>query len=134
MARILIVDDEDNVLEGILRRMRRTDHEVFTATSAREASGILNKERMDVVVADETMPGMTGTEFLSVVRNRWPWVTRIMFTGTNDLEVATRAVNEAAVDRFLTKPLSVEGLLYTIEDALRRTLLIRQRIALKISW
>ncbi len=61
-------------------------------------------EPIDVVISDHLMPGMTGLEFLSLVRDRYPHAIRIMLTGHADTSTALKAINEGEIYRFLTKP------------------------------
>ena len=79
---------------------------------------------MDVVVSDENMPGMTGSEFLAVVYEKYPDTIRIILTGHASLDVAIRAINEGQIYRFFTKPWNDADLAITIRQALQQKDLI----------
>jgi len=102
--KILLVDDEPNVLAGFQRQLKG-NYEVETAGSGESALQLIETEGpFAVVVSDMMMPGMDGTEFLAQVRAVQPDTVRIMLTGHADLETAIDAVNMGYIFRFLTKP------------------------------
>jgi len=113
-ARVLLVDDEPLVLEGL----RRSVHAEFVADLAGGPEEGLAKLRKDgpypVVVSDMRMPGMDGAQFLAIVRTISPDSIRVMLTGQSDMETAVRAVNEGQIFRFLTKPVTPKTLLATL--------------------
>ena len=115
---ILFVDDEPLVTSSIQRALLDRPYRVLTALSGEEALGILEREAVDVVVSDERMPGISGAEFLTEVRQRHPEVVRVMMTGYSSLDSMSRAINEAAVFRFLQKPCSFSRLLEVLDEAL----------------
>jgi len=114
--RVLLVDDEPLVLEG-LRRSISTE---FVADLAEGPEVALEKLRQDgpypVVVSDMRMPGMDGAEFLATVRTLSPDSVRVMLTGHNDMDAAARAVNEGMIFRFLMKPVTTRKLLVTLRE------------------
>ncbi|MFQ5670104.1 MAG: response regulator [Acidobacteriota bacterium] len=124
--RILFVDDEQNVTAALKRSLRREPYEILSASSAQEGLEILARQSIDVVVSDEKMPGMSGTEFLGLVCRRYPQTVRIMLTGQASLEAAIRAINEGEVLRFFTKPCNDTDLRVTIQQALQQRDLARQ--------
>jgi len=106
--RILCVDDEKNVLEGLSRTLRAL-YSVETAVGGSQGIEVLKtKGPFVVVVSDLRMPGMSGVEFLSHVRRIAPDTVRVLLTGHGDLEAAIAAVNDGYIFRFLTKPCSTE--------------------------
>jgi len=115
-VRVLSVDDEPLVLEGL----RRSVHREFVADLASGAEEGLAKLREDgpypVVVSDMRMPGMDGAEFLAEVRTVSPDSIRVMLTGHSDMEIAVRAVNEGQIFRFLIKPVPPETFLATLRE------------------
>jgi two-component system, probable response regulator PhcQ len=117
-ATILLVDDEVNVTEALKRSYRREPYTFVTATSAEAAQQILASQHVDVVVSDEQMPGMSGSEFLSKVRAQYPHTIRMILSGQASLEAAVRAINEGEVYRFFLKPCNPTDLLFTIQRAL----------------
>ncbi len=130
MARILLVDDDPRVIQALQRIFRHQQLESYSATSAKEALGVLEKQSIDVVISDEAMPGMSGTELLAIVREKYPHTIRMLLTGHASLETATRAINEGHIARFLTKPCNPHELALTIQQALeqRRLLLENTRL------
>jgi len=117
---VLLVDDDPRVLDGLTRVLHREPYRLLRAGSADEAAAILEREPVDVIVCDEQMPGMCGTEFLARVARNYPEVVRIVLTGEPSLEVALRAINEGRVARFFTKPCNEIDLALTIREALER--------------
>lgn len=115
--RILLVDDEPSVLEALEDSLRREPWMVQSATSAGQALEILAVTSADVVVSDERMPGMTGSEFLARVCREYPDVMRIMLTGQASLEAAVRAINEGQVFRILLKPCRPDDLRNVLRSA-----------------
>ncbi|MFT3905584.1 MAG: EAL domain-containing protein [Steroidobacteraceae bacterium] len=102
--RVLCVDDEPRVLEGLSLHLRR-QYEVMTATSGAAALALLEERGgADVIIADMRMPGMDGASFLARVNQAWPDSRRILLTGETDLQAAADAVNEGRLFRFLLKP------------------------------
>lgn len=116
--RILCVDDEQGVLEGLELSLRR-HYSVVSATSGEAGLDRLGDAGpFPIVISDMRMPGMNGAEFLSEVRKRSPGTMRILLTGQADVEAAISAVNEGQVFRFLTKPCPGNHLLSVLGDAL----------------
>lgn len=116
--RILIVDDEPQVLGVLKEILTRGSYTVLDARSGEEALDLMAQETFDVVISDERMPGMQGSEFLAVVRQRYPDTVRIILTGHASVEAAIRAINESEIFRFLTKPVSSQELHATVKEAL----------------
>lgn len=125
-AQVLFVDDEVAILDGLRNALRKEPFEMITATSATDALKILKHRPVDVVVSDERMPGMLGSEFLGYVRQLHPNTIRIMLTGQASLDSAIRAINEGEIYRFLTKPCNPVQLARTIDDAVTIRRLARQ--------
>lgn len=100
---LLIVDDEPEVLAS-LRSMFRRDYHVHAANRAEEALALLRTQEVHVVVSDQRMPGMSGTEFLARVRAEFPDVIRLMITGYADIESVIDAINRGNVYRYISKP------------------------------
>ncbi|MEO5666894.1 MAG: response regulator, partial [Bdellovibrionota bacterium] len=103
-ARVLIVDDEKDNLNA-LRRLLRSHFEVFTANNGDEALELVQKQPpFDVLVSDQRMPGMTGSQFFERVQAFTPQSTRILLTGFADLEAVIEAVNNGHIWRYISKP------------------------------
>ena len=116
---VLIVDDEPTITQLLKDALLNEPYRVLSAGSAEEALSIMAREQVDVVVSDEKMPGMSGSEFLSVVRQKYPDTIRMILTGHASLESAIRAINEGEVYRFFTKPCNLFDLAITIHHALK---------------
>jgi response regulator RpfG family c-di-GMP phosphodiesterase len=108
--RVLFVDDEKNVLEGLQRRLRK-EFDITTALGPGEGlDAVRNNGPFAVIVSDLRMPGMDGIRFLVQVRKIAPESVRMVLTGYADLDSAVEAVNEGHVFRFMTKPCDQETL------------------------
>ncbi len=125
-SKLLLVDDEPNLTSALVRSLDRQQFEIFTADSAQQGLMILAGNDIDVVVSDERMPGMTGSQFLSEVRKKWPNTIRMILSGQADLEAAVRAINEGEVYRFLLKPCHPKELQMTILQGLQQKKLVAQ--------
>jgi len=121
MPKILFVDDEWEVVQGLRRAFLQQPYQVAATTSPELALQMFRDEAFDVVVADELMPGMRGSELLSRIAREFPAARRILLTGHATPEAAARAVNDAAVVRLLLKPCPMDKLQEAIETALRST-------------
>ena len=117
---VLLVDDEPNVLAGLQRALRKEPYNIFCATSAKDGWIILQGRDIDVVISDQDMPGVSGTEFLAKVRQSFPETVRFILTGQATLDVAIQAINEGAISRFFTKPCNPVDLTVTIRQALQQ--------------
>ncbi len=115
---VLLVDDDVEILEMFRKLLRREPYEIEIAAGAEEAFAILESRTYSVVVSDERMPGMNGTQFLSRVQLEYPDAMRMMVTGQSSVDVAMRAINEGQVYRFLLKPVRASELGSAIRDAL----------------
>ena len=130
-GRILLVDDSPNVLKALQRSLRGEGHELLTAPNAAEAQKVLACNKVDMIITDQTMPGMSGTELLAIVSRQYPAVCRIMLTGATDIGVAQEAINEGAIYRFFTKPWNDFELLASIRQAFELKRLTGENAELK---
>lgn len=113
---ILIVDDEKPLLDVYAAALAAL-FDVTTASNAREADFILQKKSFKVVVADHLMPGGNGMNFLVRAREDFPHMQRVLVTGYMKPEMLLRSVNEAALFRYLLKPVSMPELVKVVQDA-----------------
>ena len=100
---VLCIDDDAGVLAALRSLMRSEPYEVVTAASAAQGLALLRARPVEVVVADERMPGIGGCELLAEVRQRWPWIGRIILTAHPGYSVVVRGFR-AGVDVLLPKP------------------------------
>ena len=116
---LLLLDDEENVLRSLVRLFRRDGYHILTANSVAEAFDLLASNHAQVILSDQRMPDMSGTEFLTRVRDLYPDTVRLVLSGYTDLATITEAINLGAIYRFLTKPWNDDELREHIRDAFR---------------
>lgn len=106
---LICVDDDPPVLSAIRRLLRHEPFELITTVDPQEALARIGDRKVDLVIADQRMPAMAGTELLRAVRARSPGTIGVILTGHADLSEVATAMNEGAVDRLIRKPWSDEG-------------------------
>ena len=116
---LLLLDDEENVLRSLARLFRQDGYRLLTANSVSEAFDLLARNDVQVILSDQRMPDMSGTEFLSRVRDLYPDTVRLVLSGYTDLDTITEAINQGAAYRFLTKPWNDNDLREHIRAAFR---------------
>lgn len=115
--KLMVVDDEPDNLDLLYRTFRR-DFRVYKADGARKALEILRQEgEMAVIISDQRMPQMNGTEFLSKTVDRYPETIRILLTGYTDVEDLVEAINSGKVFKYITKPWNPENLKAVVQQA-----------------
>jgi DNA-binding NtrC family response regulator len=124
---VLLVDDETEFLETLVKRLRKRNLSVHGAGSGEEALKCLDAEPIDVVVLDVKMPGMDGIDTLREIKKSHPLVEVIMLTGHASMEVAIAGMELGAFD-YLMKPMNIDELLYKLQDAYKKKSLQRQKI------
>jgi response regulator RpfG family c-di-GMP phosphodiesterase len=118
---ILCVDDEENILHALVRLFRNEPFQVLTATSAQEGLAILKqKANIGLILSDQRMPGMSGTEFLRATAAIAPDASRMILTGYADMNTAIQAINKSGAICFQTKPWVEEDLLQAVQEGLQR--------------
>ena len=128
---ILVIDDEPRSLES-LARILGDDFDVKTAEDTEQATAILEREWVQIVLCDQRMPDMTGVEFLKLVRDRWPDVVRIIISGYTDTHDVISGINEAGIYQYITKPWQPEQLILTLKGACQLFSLQRENDQLSI--
>jgi two-component system, sensor histidine kinase and response regulator len=113
---VLYVDDEDNNLKSFRATLRK-DFKIFTAIDAEEGLKIAAEEEIHVVIADQRMPGLTGTEFFERMVKINPDPIRILLTGYSDIASVIDAINKGEVYRFIDKPWNIEQIKNSIKNA-----------------
>jgi len=129
-ARILFVDDEPNVLSALRRLFRREGYDLTFSDGTEDALRVLSEQEVDLVVSDYRMPGMTGIEFLKIVREKYPDVMRVVLSGYADIETITAAINEGQIYRFISKPWNDEELKVTVRRCLESHAMARANVEL----
>lgn len=128
--RILLVDDEEDMLENCARLLRAMGYSPVTAPNGEEALRIIEEETPALALSDLKMPGMGGIEFLHQVKKRHPDLAVIIFTAFGSIESAVEAIREGAFD-YLPKPFTSDQLKHSIDRALKTLELARENRALK---
>ncbi len=118
MPSIILIDDDMNLLRGLRRALRDQPYELFVANSAEAAMNMFFRKPFDLVVVDQQMDQMHGTELLSWIADHFPETVRIMLTGHADVSVMKQAINQGGVFRFLTKPCHTLELAVAIREGL----------------
>ncbi len=124
---VLLVDDEVEFLETLLKRLKKRKLDVSGVHSGEAALDFLKVKPVDVVVLDVKMPGMDGLETLRAMKKEVPLVEVIMLTGHANMEVAIEGMELGAFD-YLMKPMDIDELLYKLQDAYKKKSLQEQRI------
>lgn len=116
-TKVLLVDDETNMLSALRRMLRGEQYEVSVYNNPLEAMETLKEEEFDVIVSDMRMPEMSGADFLYKASELWPDTPRILLTGYSDQESTVRAINEAKIYRYVEKPWDNDELRSLIDEA-----------------
>ena len=122
---ILCVDDEENILNSLKRLLRKENYRLLTAPSGEEGLKVLEKNEVHLVISDQRMPQMSGTEFLAVVKERYPNAIRIVLTGYTEVDAITESINRGHVYKFFLKPWKDQSLKLEIKQALEQYELIQ---------
>lgn len=116
--KILFVDDDERFLNLCNRRFEASDYKIYTANGAEAALAIMTEHRIDLIISDMSMPGITGAELLHEVERKFPETIRVIISGKFDLADTIEAINRGHVYKYLTKPFNDKDLKLTIYQAL----------------
>jgi response regulator RpfG family c-di-GMP phosphodiesterase len=125
-VRILFVDDEEHILSALRRLFLEEDYEILTARSGKEALDLLQVNEVAVIVSDQSMPGMTGAEFLEQARRLSPDSGRLVLTGHADMMLAMEAINKGGAQRYILKPWNNDDLIAAVRWAVEANRLVRE--------
>lgn len=125
--KMLLVDDESDFRNTLLKRMQRRNVDVRGVDSGEAALEWLAREAVDVVILDVRMPGMDGIDTLRAIKKHHPLTEVIMLTGHASMEVAIQGMELGAFD-YLMKPMDMDELLYKAEDAFKKKTIHEGRI------
>ena len=120
---LLIIDDEVDITKSLVRQFRRK-YNVIATTDASEALKIMEKEKIQVVLSDQRMPGMTGVDFFAQIKDKYPDALKLILTGYSDIEAVIGAINEGQVFRYVKKPWNPDELETIIREAFEKYELI----------
>ncbi len=124
--RILLVDDEPNVLAALKRIFRQENYEIVTCNEPKQALDLLAAKSFQVIISDYMMPGMNGGELLKQARALYPGMIRIMLTGHADVNAVISAMKAGAVYKFILKPWNDDDLRVTVALALQQFELLQK--------
>jgi DNA-binding NtrC family response regulator len=124
---VLLVDDETEFLETLMKRLRKRRLNTLGVSSGEEALRIINEAPIDVVVLDVKLPGMNGMETLKEIKKAKPLIEVIMLTGHASMEVAIEGMESGAFD-YLMKPMDIDELLYKLQDAYKKKSIQEEKI------
>jgi DNA-binding NtrC family response regulator len=136
--KILFVDDEPNILNALRRVMRSSggssgDWEVETTDDPEVALRMVERESVAVVVSDQRMPSMVGSDLLEAIRLKSPQTRRMILTGYADMSSAMDAINKGGAHRYLAKPWDDEILRQAIHEGVEQYRLAQENFRLKVS-
>jgi YesN/AraC family two-component response regulator len=122
---ILCVDDEPNILQSLKRLLRRDGYKLLLASSGEEAFSLLEENEVHLIISDQRMPQMSGTEFLAAIKDKYPDVLRVILTGYTDVDSITESINKGHIYKFFLKPWNDNNLKLEIRQALEQYDLIK---------
>lgn len=130
-AAILVVDDDSAVLESLSEQLKCEGYEVEVSSTAPRALELLATQPFAVVISDQKMPGMLGTQLLAEAKRLQPHSSRILITGILSADAVVEAINHGEIFRFLAKPWLRAELLATVNNAVNRHDLLTNNAALQ---
>lgn len=116
---ILFVDDERQILNSLKRVFIRTDYNLYFASSGEEALKILENSKINLIISDMRMPNMDGAKLLSIVKEKYPKVIRMILSGYSDETQALEVFENNLVISYILKPWDNEELIKTVEDVFK---------------
>jgi response regulator RpfG family c-di-GMP phosphodiesterase len=119
MPCLLLVDDEESILHALKRMLRLEGYRILTAQNASTGLELLASNKVQVVLSDQRMPEMTGTEFLTRVKDLYPDTVRMVLSGYSEINTVTEAINRGAIYRYLSKPWRDDEVKQEIRSAFR---------------
>lgn len=120
MNRVLFVDDKEELLALIDKKLKDEEYEKVFATSAQEALKILDEQEIDVLITDMLMPDVSGMQLLQVVNEKQPNLVKIVLSGHAQVPVIIKAINEGKIYKYISKPWRInEESKQLIRDALK---------------
>lgn len=124
-GRVLVVDDEESVRQLLQRVLQKAGYNVVTASNGQEALAKVTELKVELVLLDIGMPGISGMEVLKQLRANWPDVSVIMATAVADAQTAVEAMKLGAYD-YIGKPFNAEDVVLTVQRALEKRNLLRE--------
>ncbi len=125
-GRLMLVDDEENILRSLRRVLRRGEWEIEVAADGEKGLALFKQFQPAVVISDFRMPGMNGVELLAAIKGLSPSTQRIMLTGQADQQAIEEAINRSEVFRFISKPWNDAQLLLMVRSAFEQHHLVTE--------
>ena len=122
---VLCVDDEASVLSALKRLFRKEGFALLTAASGADALKLLQDHPVHLIISDQRMPSMSGTELMAKVKDTYPDVIRMILTGYTDVDTITESINKGHIYKFFVKPWNDQSLVLEIRQALEQYDLIQ---------
>lgn len=122
---VLCVDGEKPILSSLKRLLRKESFNLLTASSCREGLGLLKKNDVHLIISDQRMPEMSGTKFLSKVKEKYPDTIRIVLTGYTEVDTIRDAINDGHIYKFILKPWNDDNIKNEIKKSLEQYDLIQ---------
>jgi two-component system nitrogen regulation response regulator NtrX len=130
MARILIIDDEENIINSMSPILQDEGHIIFSGKTGEDALNFLKKNEVDLIILDVWLPDVDGIDLLERIKKIYPESAAIMISGHGSIDIAVRSTRIGAFD-FLEKPPSLDRLVTSVNNALEQVRLRRENIKLK---
>jgi two-component system nitrogen regulation response regulator NtrX len=130
VAKILVVDDEINIVKTLSAILQDEGHEVYSSENAKDGLALLSKNEIDIVFLDVWLPDIDGIEVLGKIKNLFPDAAVIMISGHASIDIAVKSTRMGALD-FLEKPLSMQRVITSLNNTLERVMLRKENIRLR---
>lgn len=122
---VLCVDDEKSILNSLKRLLRREGYRLLTANSGEDGLKLLKENDVHLVISDQRMPELSGTDFMEKVKQEYPDTIRIILTGYTDVDAITESINKGNIYKFFLKPWNDDTLKMEIKKALEQYELVQ---------
>lgn len=119
VGNLLVIDDEIDIIRALERQFRRK-YKVFSTTNPIEGLSIMRRENIHVVLSDQRMPGMTGVDFFTHIKDKFPDTLKLILTGYTDVESVIGAINDGQVFRYVKKPWNPDELDLVVREAFEK--------------
>lgn len=127
---VLCVDDEINILNALKRLFRKEGYRLLTTSSGADALKLLRDNTVHMIISDQRMPEMSGTELMAKVKVLYPDLIRVILTGYTDVDSITKSINQGNIYKFFLKPWNDQSLVLEIRQALEQYDLVQANKAL----
>jgi len=125
-ANLLLIDDDQDMLNFLVQKLENEDYNIISTTSPSEALDYISTKNIDVIITDEQISEMTGTELMVRAKVIAPNTMRIVLTGNAALQSAVEVINSGDVYRYLMKPVNIIDLALTLRQAIQQRTLVNE--------